>query len=133
VSDPLAVVGGDAAGMSAAAVARRRDPDRDVLVLGRGPYTSYSACGIPYFIGRPVDGPDRLIARSPDEFRQASVDAGGVWSRHRRGPGAGRVASSSRSSGEHRSAHDKNGLKNGPRPPHSPCGQATNAARSATH
>lgn len=36
----LAVVGGNAAGMSAAAVARRRDPELDVLVLERGPYTS---------------------------------------------------------------------------------------------
>jgi NADPH-dependent 2,4-dienoyl-CoA reductase/sulfur reductase-like enzyme len=74
VSARLAVVGGDAAGMSAAAVARRRDPALEVLVLERGPYTSYSACGIPYLIAGLVDGPDRLIARSPDEFRQAGID-----------------------------------------------------------
>jgi NADPH-dependent 2,4-dienoyl-CoA reductase/sulfur reductase-like enzyme len=74
MSGPLAIIGGDAAGMSAAAVARRRDSDRDILVLEQGPYTSYSACGIPYFLGGLVDGPDRLIARSPDEFRQAGID-----------------------------------------------------------
>ncbi len=74
MSRRLAVIGGDAAGMSAAAVARRRDPDRDILVLEQGPYTSYSACGIPYFLGGLVDGPDRLIARSADEFRQAGID-----------------------------------------------------------
>lgn len=74
MTDRLAVVGGDAAGMSAAAVARRRDRDRDVLVLERGPYTSYSACGIPYFLAGLVDGPDRLIARSPDELRHAGID-----------------------------------------------------------
>jgi NADPH-dependent 2,4-dienoyl-CoA reductase/sulfur reductase-like enzyme len=60
--------------MSAAAVARRRDPELDVLVLERGPYTSYSACGIPYLIAGLVEGPDQLIARSPDEHRQAGID-----------------------------------------------------------
>ena len=70
----LAVVGGDAAGMSAAAVARRREPGLDVLVLERGPYTSYSACGIPYLIAGIVDGPDRLIARHPHQFRSAGID-----------------------------------------------------------
>jgi NADPH-dependent 2,4-dienoyl-CoA reductase/sulfur reductase-like enzyme len=70
----LAVIGGNAAGMSAAAVARRRDETLDVLVLERGSYTSYSACGIPYFVAGVVDGPDQLIARSADEFRQAGID-----------------------------------------------------------
>ena len=55
----LAIVGGNAAGMSAAAVARRRDETLDVLVLERGPYTSYSACGIPYLVAGLVDGPDQ--------------------------------------------------------------------------
>jgi NADPH-dependent 2,4-dienoyl-CoA reductase/sulfur reductase-like enzyme len=70
----LAVIGGNAAGMSAAAVARRRDPELEVLVFERGAYTSYSACGIPYYVGGLVEGPDDLIARSADEFRQAGID-----------------------------------------------------------
>lgn len=70
----VAVVGGNAAGMSAAAVARRRDPALDVVVLERGTYTSYSSCGIPYLLAGTIDGPDRLIARSPDELRQAGID-----------------------------------------------------------
>jgi NADPH-dependent 2,4-dienoyl-CoA reductase/sulfur reductase-like enzyme len=60
--------------MSAAAVARRRDRTLDVVVFESGAYTSYSACGIPYLIAGTVDGPDRLIARSPDEFRRAGID-----------------------------------------------------------
>ncbi|MEA2247930.1 MAG: hypothetical protein QOH46_2459, partial [Solirubrobacteraceae bacterium] len=44
----LAIVGGDAAGMSAASTARRRDGDIRIVAFERGPYTSYSACGIPY-------------------------------------------------------------------------------------
>jgi len=75
----LAVVGGNAAGMSAAAVARRRDPTLDVLVLERGAYTSYSSCGIPYLVAGTVDAADRLIARSPDEFRAAGIDVRMLW------------------------------------------------------
>ena len=39
----LVVVGGDAAGMSAASQARRRNPDLEILAFERGAYTSYSA------------------------------------------------------------------------------------------
>ncbi|WP_217912663.1 FAD-dependent oxidoreductase [Miltoncostaea marina] len=70
----LAVVGGNAAGMSAAAVARRRDPSLDVLVLERGVHASYSSCGIPYLVGGTVGGADRLIARSPEDLRRAGID-----------------------------------------------------------
>ena len=65
----LAIIGGDAAGMSAASTARRRDPDLEVVAFERGPYSSYSACGIPYYVGALFDDPDRLISRSPDEHR----------------------------------------------------------------
>jgi NADPH-dependent 2,4-dienoyl-CoA reductase/sulfur reductase-like enzyme len=73
VAERLVVVGGDAAGMSAATAARRRDPDMEILAFERGPYTSYSACGIPYYVGGHVDRSDLLLVRSPDEFRQAGI------------------------------------------------------------
>ena len=60
--------------MSAAAVARRRDPSADVFVLERGPYMSYSTCGIPYFVSGTIDDAQDLIARSPEEFREAGID-----------------------------------------------------------
>jgi NADPH-dependent 2,4-dienoyl-CoA reductase/sulfur reductase-like enzyme len=69
----LAIVGGDAAGMSAASTARRRDRDLDVVAFERGPYTSYSACGIPYYLGGLFDDSDRLISRSPDEHRANGI------------------------------------------------------------
>lgn len=47
----LVVIGGDAAGMSAASKVRREDSERQIVVFERSPHTSYSACGIPYFIG----------------------------------------------------------------------------------
>jgi NADPH-dependent 2,4-dienoyl-CoA reductase/sulfur reductase-like enzyme len=70
----LAIIGGDAAGMSAASIARRRDPDLEIVAFERGPYTSYSACGIPYFVSGLVEEADRLISRSPEEHRANGID-----------------------------------------------------------
>ncbi len=68
----LVVIGGDAAGMSAASKARdRRGPDDlEIVVIERGNDTSYSACGIPYWIGEVVDERDQLVVRTPQEFRE---------------------------------------------------------------
>ena len=70
----LAIIGGDAAGMSAATTARRRDRELDVVAFERGPHTSYSACGIPYYVGGLVEEADRLISRSPEEHRANGID-----------------------------------------------------------
>ena len=45
------VIGGDTAEMSAASQARRWRPELDILVFERSLYMSYSACGIPYYVG----------------------------------------------------------------------------------
>ncbi|MFH8982193.1 FAD-dependent oxidoreductase [Streptomyces varsoviensis] len=75
-AERLVVIGGDAAGMSAASQARRlRSPDElEITAFERGHFTSYSACGIPYWVGGEVDGPDALIARSPEAHRERSID-----------------------------------------------------------
>ncbi|GAA1801090.1 FAD-dependent oxidoreductase [Planosporangium flavigriseum] len=67
----LVVIGGNAAGMSAASQARRRRgrDDLEIVVFERGNFTSYSSCGIPYWVGGLVEGPDKLIARAPATFR----------------------------------------------------------------
>ncbi len=65
----LLVIGGDAGGMAAAAVARRRKPDLEIVALEKGHWTSYSACGIPYVVGGDVRSLDQLVARWPQEFR----------------------------------------------------------------
>jgi len=71
----LVVVGADATGMSAASQAKRlRGDDLEVVVIERGGYTSYSACGIPYWVGGEVDGPDALIARTPAKHRANGLD-----------------------------------------------------------
>ena len=69
MTDRLVVIGGDAAGMSAAMQVRRRQPDREIVVLEKGRWTSYSACGIPYLVGGSVGVLDDLVARSPATFR----------------------------------------------------------------
>jgi NADPH-dependent 2,4-dienoyl-CoA reductase/sulfur reductase-like enzyme len=72
----LVVVGGDAAGMSAASQVRRLRKDMDIVVFERGPHTSYAACGIPFYIGGLVADERRLIARSPREFQEEhNIDA----------------------------------------------------------
>ena len=74
VGERLLVIGGDGAGMTAAAQARRRQPELEIVALEMGRWTSYSACGIPYLIGGDLDGINDLIARSPDEFRSMRID-----------------------------------------------------------
>jgi NADPH-dependent 2,4-dienoyl-CoA reductase/sulfur reductase-like enzyme len=75
MSDRLLVVGGDAAGMSAVMQVRRRQPGREIVVLEKGQWTSYSACGIPYLVGGSVGELEDLVARSPETFRdQHDID-----------------------------------------------------------
>ncbi len=74
MAERLVVIGGDAAGMSAASVAKRRRPELDVVAFERGPHTSYSACGIPFFLGGSFDDADDLISRSPEEHRERGID-----------------------------------------------------------
>src|SRR3954451_8981447 len=77
----LVVIGGDAAGMSAASQARKRmgPGELEIVAFERGHFTSYSACGIPYWIGGVVKDRDALIARRPREFRDAGIT---VHTRH---------------------------------------------------
>lgn len=66
----LIVIGGDAAGMTAASKIRREQPEREIIVFERGHHTSYAACGMPYYIGGQVDSAENLIARKPEVFRE---------------------------------------------------------------
>lgn len=62
--------------MTAAARARRRRDreDLEIVAFERGPYTSYSACGIPYLVGDLVSDVDDLVARTPEEHRRNGID-----------------------------------------------------------
>ncbi len=64
------VIGGDAAGMSAASRIRKRRPESDVVVYEAGQYVSYSACGMPFHIGGVVKDFNSLIHYSVEKFRK---------------------------------------------------------------
>ncbi|RIK09153.1 MAG: flavoprotein oxidoreductase [Acidobacteria bacterium] len=70
----LCVIGGDAAGMSAASQVRRSSKETEVVVFEMGSDVSYAACGIPYFIAGLVPGIDDLVARSASAFREQGID-----------------------------------------------------------
>lgn len=65
----VVVVGGVAAGMSAASQVKRRRSAARVSVFERGPYISYGACGMPYNLMDPEREMDDLVVLSPEEAR----------------------------------------------------------------
>jgi NADPH-dependent 2,4-dienoyl-CoA reductase/sulfur reductase-like enzyme len=65
----ILVIGGVAAGMSAASQAKRRRPGEHVVVVERGPHVSYGACGMPYLLGDATRSMDELVVISPERFR----------------------------------------------------------------
>ncbi|MFI8883195.1 FAD-dependent oxidoreductase [Streptomyces sp. NPDC053813] len=75
-AERLVVIGGDAAGMSAASQARRlKGPgELGIVAFERGHFASYSACGIPYWVGGDVAERDDLVARTPQEHRARDID-----------------------------------------------------------
>jgi NADPH-dependent 2,4-dienoyl-CoA reductase/sulfur reductase-like enzyme len=64
------VIGGDAAGMSAASRAKRNRPDMTVTVLEKTADVSYSACGMPYNIADPDRSIEDLVVRRAEVFRE---------------------------------------------------------------
>lgn len=64
------IIGGDAAGMSAASRAKRNDPTLEITVLEATGDVSYSACGMPYNIADPAREMDDLVVRTAETFRQ---------------------------------------------------------------
>ncbi len=65
----ILVIGGVAAGMSAASQAKRRLPEAEVIVFERGPHVSYGACGMPYNIADPKREMDDLVVMTAETFR----------------------------------------------------------------
>jgi NADPH-dependent 2,4-dienoyl-CoA reductase/sulfur reductase-like enzyme len=113
----LCVIGGVAAGASAAAKAKRTDPSWDVHVFEQGPYVSYGACGIPYLVAGLVGEPEDLIARRPEQFERQGVH---IHVSHRVTaiePAAGRIRVLDRQAGEeHWQGYDALVIATGARP-----------------
>jgi len=64
------IIGGDAAGMSAASRAKRNKPELEVIVLEQTGDVSYSACGMPYNIADPERDMNDLVVRQAKVFRE---------------------------------------------------------------
>jgi NADPH-dependent 2,4-dienoyl-CoA reductase/sulfur reductase-like enzyme len=67
---PYVVIGGDGAGMSAASKIMREQPSATVTVFERSQHISYSACGMPYWIGGVVDSDRDLMVLTPAVARK---------------------------------------------------------------
>jgi len=78
VTERVLVLGADGAGMSAAhqalRVAARTGRRLEVVVLERSGHTSYSACGLPYWLAGDVASGDALVARTAAEHRERGID-----------------------------------------------------------
>ena len=76
MTERLIVIGGDAAGMSAASQARRlrKESELEIIAFEKGEFTSYSSCGTPYLVGKVVDDYQDLISRTPEEHRERGID-----------------------------------------------------------
>lgn len=64
------VIGGVAAGMSAASAVKRNDPASEVIVLEKGDFISYGACSLPYYISNLIPEHQQLLALTPERARE---------------------------------------------------------------
>lgn len=67
--DKILIIGGNAAGLTAASRARRLNPRLKITVLEKLPQMAYSTCGLPYFVSGLVPA-DRLISHTPESFKE---------------------------------------------------------------
>ncbi|HOX32079.1 MAG TPA: FAD-dependent oxidoreductase [Spirochaetales bacterium] len=64
----ILIIGGVAAGATAAARARRVAEDAEILLVERGPYVSFANCGLPYFISGDIAKRSKLLLQTPEGF-----------------------------------------------------------------
>lgn len=65
----ILIIGGVAAGMTAAVNIKKYNPDITVKVFEKGVYISYSACGIPYFISNEINSIEQIILYNPEKMK----------------------------------------------------------------
>ena len=69
-AERLVIIGGVAAGMSAASRARRLSSQMEIVVLEKGDTVSYGTCGLAYLVSGMVARPEDLIVYTADYFRE---------------------------------------------------------------
>ena len=68
--EKILIIGGVAAGATAAAKARRISPNAEITMLEAGPDISFANCGLPYYIAGDIDSRSKLILQSPESFNE---------------------------------------------------------------
>lgn len=68
MSEKIIIIGGTAAGLSAASKAKRVNPDLEIQVFEKTGYISYGACGLPYFVGDMIAEPEDLVSLTVDQM-----------------------------------------------------------------
>ncbi len=77
--EKVVIIGGVAAGMSAASKAKRTNPNLKIKVFEKLSFVSYGSCGLPYYISGVVTDYRKLIARTPEDFAKRDIE---VYIRH---------------------------------------------------
>lgn len=67
--EKIIIIGGVAAGATAAAKTRRLSPDAQITILEAGADISFANCGLPYYIGGDIKNRSKLILQSPESFK----------------------------------------------------------------
>ena len=68
--EKIIIIGGVAAGATAAAKVRRISPTAQITMLEAGPDISFANCGLPYYIGGDIKSRSKLILQSPESFKE---------------------------------------------------------------
>ena len=74
MGERLIVIGGCAAGMSAASKARRLNPDLEIVVYEKTGFVSYASCGLPYYVSGLVEDHNKLVVRTPAQFAKRGIE-----------------------------------------------------------
>jgi NADPH-dependent 2,4-dienoyl-CoA reductase/sulfur reductase-like enzyme len=74
MSERLVVIGGCAAGMSAASKARRLNPELEIVVYEKTGFVSYASCGLPYYVSGVIEDHNKLVVRTPAQFAKQGVE-----------------------------------------------------------
>ena len=70
----IIIIGAQAAGASAAAKAKRMNPNATLRIYEKSDIISFGACGLPYFIGDNFSDPNEMISRTPEQFQKDGID-----------------------------------------------------------
>lgn len=70
----VVIIGGVAAGMSAASKVKRSLPEATVVVYEKGRDLSYGACGLPYYVGDEIKDIKKLVIRTKGQFEKSGIE-----------------------------------------------------------